>query len=195
MRKQLIFTTIIIVSSIGSIFADANITTNKSKTIDTNKIVDNNKTAKGTTIGKYQKPSAPIDITYRTTKVKLNEPSDINISFTTSLKSGEMEVNINIDKDLKTIGEVNNKIIYSINPNQKEYNLNFQVSSSKNGLYYIRLLMKINDMNRIKTKAFAIPIYIGNGKLQKKGYQLVMKSVNGRNLSISEAEETVEVLK
>ena len=183
MRNRLILSAIVVASLTGNILADSNST------------VDNNRTVKGTTVGKYQKPGAPIDITYRSTKVKLNEPSDINISFTTPIKSGEMEVDINIDKNLKSIGEVYNKITYSLNPNQKEYNLNFRVSSSKNGLYYIRLLTKINGVSGVKTRAFAVPIYIGNGKLQKKSHQLVMKALGGENLSISKAEESVEVIK
>ncbi len=183
MRKKLILNAIIMVGLTGNILADSNST------------VDNNRTVKGTTIGKYQKPGAPIDITYRSTRVKLNEPSDINISFSTPLKSGEMDVDINIDKDLKVIGEAYNKITYSLSPNQKEYNLNLRVSSSKNGLYYIRLLTKVNGVNGIKTRAFAVPIYIGSGKLQKKSHQLVMKALGGENLSISKAEESVEVIK
>ncbi len=183
MRKKLILNAIIMVGLTGNILADSNST------------VDNNRTVKGTTIGKYQKPGAPIDITYRSTRVKLNEPSDINISFSTPLKSGEMDVDINIDKDLKVIGEAYNKITYSLSPNQKEYNLNLRVSSSKNGLYYIRLLTKVNGVNGIKTRAFAVPVYIGNGKLQKKSHQLVMKALGGENLSISKAEESVEVIK
>ncbi len=183
MRKKLILSAIIVAELTGNILADSNGT------------VDNNRTVKGTTIGIYQKPGAPIDITYQSTKVKLNEPSDINISFTTSLKSGEMEVDVNIDKNLKAIGEVYNKITYSLNPNQKEYNLNFKVSSSKDGLYYIRLLTKVNGVNGVKTRAFAVPIYVGNGKLQKRSHQLVMKALGGENLSISKAEESVEVIK
>lgn len=183
MKKKLILGTIVIVCLTGDVLAD------------NNSIVDNNRTVKGTTLGKYQKPGAPIDITYQSTKVKLNEPSDINISFTTPLKSGEMEVDINIDKNLKTIGEVYNKITYSLNPNQKEYNLNLRVVSSKNGLYYIRLLTKVNGKNGVKTRAFAVPIYIGNGKLQKKSHQLVLKALSGENLSISKAEESVEIIK
>ena len=180
MKRKLILSSMVVVSLVGNIFADSG---------------DNNRTVKGTTVGKYQKPGAPIDITYQSRKIKLNEPSDINISFTTPLKSGEMEVEVNIDKSLKAVGEVYNKIIYSINPNQKEYNLNFRVTSSKNGLYYIRLLTKVNGKSGIKTRAFAVPIYVGNGKLQKKSHQVVMKAVGGENLSISKAEESVEVIK
>ena len=76
-------------------------------------------------------------------KAKLNEPSDVNISFTTPIKSGEMEVDINFDKNLNVIGEAYDKVTFALSPNQKEYNLNFRVTSSKNGLYYIRLLTKV----------------------------------------------------
>ena len=181
--KKIILSAIVVAGLTGNSFADSNST------------IDNNRTVKGTTIGKYQKPGAPIDIRYQSKRVKLNEPSDVNISFTTPLKSGEMEVNINIDKDLKSIGEVYNEITYSLNPHQKEYNLDLRVTSSKNGLYYIRLLTKVNGKSGVKTRAFAVPIYIGSGKLQKKSHQVVMKASGGENLSISKAEESVEVIK
>ncbi len=176
--KKVVVGAIVVASLAGNILADSNST------------VDNNRTVKGTTIGKYLKPGASVNITYMSKKAKLNEPSDVNISFTTPIKSGEMEVDINFDKNLNVIGEAYDKITFALSPNQKEYNLNFRVTSSKNGLYYIRLLTKVNN----RTRAFAVPIYIGSGKLQKNGHQLVMKALNGENLSISKAEETVEVI-
>jgi hypothetical protein len=156
---------------------------------------DNNRTVKATTIGHYQKPGAPIDITYESLKVGVNETSDVKISLTTTLTSGDMEVDIDFDKDLKTIGDVYNKMTFSLNPNSKSYDINMQVSSSKDGLYYIRLLTKVNSGSGAKMRAFAVPIYVGDGQLKRKSKQLLMKALGGENLSISNAEETVEAIK
>ena len=155
----------------------------------------NNKIVKGTTVGHYQKPGAPIDINYSSTRVGLNEISDVNISLITSVKSGDMEVNIDIDKNLKVEGENYNKITFSLDPNEKEYNINLKLLSSKDGLYYVRLLTKIDNENSLKMRAFAVPIYVGNGQLKRKTNQLIRKAMSGENLSISKAEETVEILK
>jgi hypothetical protein len=156
---------------------------------------DSDRTVKGTTIGHYQKPGAPIDIIYSSTKVGLNEVSDVNISLVTTVKSGDMEVNIDIDKDLKVNGESYSKIIFNLDPNEKNYNINLKVSGSKDGLYYIRLLTKIVNNGNEKMRAFAVPIYVGNGKLKNKNSQIIMKSSGGEKVSISQAEESVEILK
>ena len=99
----------------------------------------NNKIVKGTTVGHYQKPGAPIDINYSSTRVGLNEISDVNISIISSVKSGDMEVNIDIDKNLKVEGENYNKITFSLDPNEKEYNINLKLLSSKELFFYERL--------------------------------------------------------
>ncbi len=184
-KKDLILSCLLVTSLTGQIAnADEN-----------NKTVANNRTVKGTTIGYYQKPGAPIDIIYSSTKVGLNEISDVNISLVTTVKSGEMEVNIDVDKDLKVDGENYNKITFSLNPNEKNYNINLKVSGSKDGLYYVRLLTKMNSKNGAKMRVFAVPVYVGNGKLKQKSNQLIMKALGGENISVSKAQETVEILK
>ncbi len=186
MRKKDLILSCLLVTSLTGQIAYAN---------DNNTTVDNNKIVKGTTIGYYQKPGAPIDIIYSSTKVGLNEISDVNISLVTSVKSGEMEVNIDVDKNLKVEGETYDKVTFSLDPNEKEYNINLKVSGSKDGLYYIRLLTKMDSGNGVKMRAFAVPIYVGDGKLKNKTNQLIMKALGGENISVSKAEETVEILK
>ena len=57
---------------------------------------------KGTTVGfkHCMKPGAPINITHQSKRVALNEVSDVNITLTTTITSGEMEVEFNLDKNL-----------------------------------------------------------------------------------------------
>ena len=155
----------------------------------------NNTIAQGTTIGHYQKPGAPVDLTYKSVKVALNEVADVNISLSTSAKSGEMAVDIDIDKNLKVEGESYDKITFSLNPNTKDYNVNLKVSSNKNGLYYIRLLVKITNNTGAKMRALAVPVYVGNGQLQRRSKQVIMKAMSGENISVSKAQETIEVIK
>jgi len=185
MKKKDVILSCLLVTSLTGQIANA----------DDNNATDNNRTVKGTTVGHYQKPGAPIDIIYSSTRVKLNEVSDVNISLVTPVKSGEMEVNIDIDKNLKVEGESYDKVTFSLDPNETEYNINLKVSSSKDGLYYIRLLTKMNSGNSAKMRAFAVPIYVGDGKLKRKTNQLIMKALGGENISISKAEESVEILK
>jgi hypothetical protein len=154
-----------------------------------------NKIAEGTTIGHYQKPGAPVDITYHSTRVALDEIADINISLITTLHSGEMEVKINLDDNLEQIGEAYDSVSFTLSPNQKSYDINLKVKSSKDGLYYVRLLAKVDTIGGAKMRALAVPVYVGDGKLKKKSNQKIMKSLSGENISISKAEETIEIIK
>ncbi|MCK4441666.1 MAG: hypothetical protein KAU90_06645 [Sulfurovaceae bacterium] len=158
-------------------------------------IAKESKIAKGTTIGSYHKPGAPVDITYNTTRVKVNKIADINISLTTSLKSGKMEIKVDVDKNLEQIGKKYNSISFNLFPNQKSYDINMKVKGKKDGLYYIRLLVRINTHSGAKMRALAVPVYIGDGKLRNKSNQIVMKTMSGENISVSKAEETIEVIK
>jgi len=154
-----------------------------------------NTIVKGTTIGHYQKPGAPVDVTYNSIRVGINEVADVNISLSTSLKSGEMNVKIDVDKNLEQIGEKYSSISFSLSPNQKSYDIHLKVKSSKDGLYYIRLLAKIDSASGAKMRALAVPVYVGDGQLKKKSKQTIMKAMSGENISVSKAEETIEIIK
>jgi|GEM_PF-1508225 len=178
---------------LSALVADANLTKDS---IDRNITEDNSSVIRSTTIGHYQKPGAPVDITYATKKAKVNEVADVNVTFTTSLKSGDMDIELSLDKELNPVGENFNKIVFQISPDQKEYKLNFKVTSSKNGLFYIRFLVKIKNIAKKASnmRAFAVPVYIGNGRLNKRSNQKIMRALSGENLSISKAVETIETL-
>jgi hypothetical protein len=156
---------------------------------------DNNKTVTGTTIGHYQKPGAPVNITYSSTRVNVNEVSDVNISLTTSAKSGEMIVDLSFDEDLEQVGVEYSSITFPLSEKQDRYNIHLKVKGKKDGLYYIRLIVKIKDNNGVKMRALAVPIYVGDGQLRRKTNQTIMKALEGENLSISKAKETIEILK
>jgi len=154
-----------------------------------------NRIAKGTTIGHYQKPGAPVDINYSSTRVGVDEVADINILLTTSLKSGDMRVKIDLDDNLEQIGEKYSSISFTLSPNQKSYDINLKVKCAKDGLYYIRLLAKVNSGSGVQMRALAVPVYIGDGKLKKRSKQMIMKAMSGENISVSKAEETIEIIK
>lgn len=157
-------------------------------------VAEDIKFAEGTTVGHYQKPGAPIDIRYKATKVGLTEVSDINITLITALNSGDMVVEIDFDKKLKRESESYNSIRFSLSDSTNEYKLNFRASSAEDGLYYIKLLAKIEDGDNKRMRAMAVPVYVGDGRLKRKGNRVIMKSVGGENISVSKAEETIEVI-
>ncbi len=148
------------------------------------------------TVHQYSKPGAPIDMTYNSEKVDRNEASDVNITLTTSITKGMLSVSINLDENLSSINEFDNNLNFEIMPSQQDFLINLQVKSEHSGLYYIKLLTKVDKGYGIKLRSFAVPIYIGEkAGILKKGIDPQMKALSsGENISISKAIETIEIV-
>jgi hypothetical protein len=145
----------------------------------------------------YAKPGAPINIRYSEIRIDMNETADVNITLTTSIDKGTVYVNTLLDKNLETNTQLDTNASFKIQPNQQDFVMNFQVKAKKEGLFYIRLLTKVESQTSKKLRTFAIPIFVGE---QKKP---VPKSLNSsfkalgtsENISVSQAKETIEVIK
>ena len=155
----------------------------------------NAQTITGTTIGHYSKPGAPIDIRYTTNSVDKNVTSDINITLLPTVRSGTMSVLLTFDKELNQVSTVAKEIRFQVTSAKREYPINLQVSSVTDGLYYIRLLTKIDNGVGSKMRAFAVPITVGQGRARKREQGLMMKSHSGENISVSRAVETIRIAK
>lgn len=160
--------------------------------LDQNKI-ENLNIKRGTTLGHYQKPGAPIDMTYSSIKVNAGEVSDINITLTTTVDSGTMNVDLTFDEAIKNESNTNEHLTFQVTPNQKNFTINIKASSEVDGLHYIRLLTKVDRGTASKLRAFAVPVYIGELKAKAKGAN-IMKLMSGENISVSKAIETIEVI-
>ena len=151
----------------------------------------------GDTLRQYSKPGAPIDMIFTAQKVDVNEISDVNITLKTTIRSGTVSVLITLDENLKSQAKFDENITYQIMPEQQDYKVNLKVKSEKQGLYYIRLLTKVDNGYGIKLRSFAIPIYVGEAEaILTKGLNFQMKALgSGENISVSKAVETIEVVK
>jgi len=149
----------------------------------------------GTTIGHYSKPGAPIDMNFTTQSVDTNMTSDVNITLFPTVRSGTMSVLITFDKELTQLSSIEKELKFNITSDQRAYPINLQVSSLTDGLYYIRLLTKIDKGMGSKMRAFAVPIVIGKGKKRDINQNVMMKSHNGENISVSRAVETIRIAK
>ena len=178
MKKSILLTTLVIAGLTGNMALADEVSKSEVKII--------------TTKGKYRKPGAPIDMTHKEARVEVGEVADIDVAFSTSLQSGNIEISVSLDKGLESTEELPSVISFELAPNKKEYTTKFHVSAKKDGLYYIRLLGKVGEGEAIRMRSFAIPVYVGEGKLKKKGKQVIMKVMGGENLSVSQAEETIE---
>ncbi len=142
---------------------------------------------KGTTVGRYAKPGAPVDITYTAEHANTGDISDIHIVLTSSLSSGIMHVQVNIDKRLNEITAVSKELLIPLKSSNEKYPIDLKVSADNDGLYYIKLLVSIKD---IGFRAFAVPIYVGN-RIVKVNKNSMQKTKNGENITVFPAEETI----
>ena len=151
----------------------------------------------GSTLRQYSKPGASIDMEYTSTKVDANTESDINITLSTPLIQGDIIVEMTLDEELESISTLNKTLNYQIQPSQQTFFINFKVQSAKEGLYYIRLLTKVDNGYGTKLRSFAVPVYVGEkSEIINKSLNNRMKALSsGENISISKAVETIEVLK
>jgi hypothetical protein len=148
----------------------------------------------GTTVGHYSKPGAPINISYDSQHVQINETADINISLSTTVRSGTMSVSLTLDDKLTLESDTKSEITFQVTPEQKIYPIQLKVSAKEDGLYYIRLLTKIDKGQGSKLRAFAVPVTIGEGRVKKVQSNVMMKSLSGERISVSKAVETIQVL-
>jgi len=160
------------------------------------KNIDNKIIIEGTTAKKYSKPGAPIDMTYKSTKVDSNETADVKITLSTTAQNGEVVVDMTLDKNLKLINDVDMKQNFNISQNSKSFNIDLKVRSEREGLYYIRLLTKVKTGKHPKLRSFAVPIMVGeNPRPKTKAGVNFLKAKSGENISVSKAVETIEVIK
>ena len=99
-----------------------------------------------------------------------------------------MKVIIKIDNRLNATQKIDKIISFTLDKSQNEYPLKMNVSADTDGVYYIRLLVKIDGKG---SRAFAVPIYIGEGRV-KKSEVSIEKTATGENISVSKAVESVE---
>ena len=159
------------------------------------KSVSGNIILEGTTIGKYAKPGAPIDMSYKTTKVDTKETADVNITLSTTATNGHLMVELSYDDKLTMENDVDQNQSFDVTKEAQTFFINTKVSSSENGLYYIRLLTKIDKGYGLKLRSFAVPVYIGDDPKPKlKGNIKLLKASGGENISVSRAVETIKEL-
>ena len=144
-----------------------------------------------TTIGKYAKPGASVNMSYKAKRVALNEIADLNVVFSTMASTGTLALEVKLDNALKAEETIKSKYLFSLDANQTEHKLNLKVSSSQDGRHYIRILAKLNAGEGQRLRSFAIPISVGSGQVKFSKQKPVLKNSNGENISVYKAEEVM----
>jgi len=141
------------------------------------------KTVEGTSVGKYQKPGAPVDIRYTSEHVEAGEESKVHIILSSVQHVGTMKVKLNIDKKLKVVNNVNKHLSFNLASGQREYPIDLTVMAEDDGLYYVKVLVSITGKGM---RAFAVPVYVGEGK-RKTFNKPVQQTNSGEKISVSPA--------
>lgn len=142
---------------------------------------------KGTSIGKYAKPGAPVEITYTSEHVDVGEVSKVDIVLSTNVATGKMKVKVKVDKGLDEISDIEKHLSFDLGDAKKEYPLHLEVSAAEDGLYYVKLLVSIKGQGM---RAFTVPVYVGDATLRTKK-TAVEKTTSGESISVSPAEESI----
>ncbi len=135
------------------------------------------------------KPDGFVQMNYSSDSVEKDKISNVLISLETHLGSGRLEISISKDSELEIV-EISNKKNFQISTEKKSYDINMKVRSNQNGIFYIKLLVKISNDSFINARytSFVIPVDIGDTNTQvKKIRRLDIKE----NLIIFKAVESV----
>ncbi|HQS78142.1 MAG TPA: hypothetical protein PLC57_07380 [Sulfurovum sp.] len=140
-------------------------------------------------VAKCIKPGAPVQIPYTSEPIDVGAVGKVDIVLTTQVVEGTMKVVVKTDKGLDEVTGLEKPLFFELGKNDtKEYPLQVEVSSSQDGLYYVKLIVSIKGHGM---RAFAVPVYVGDGvsKAEKKP---VEKTSSGEAISVSAAQESIE---
>jgi len=142
---------------------------------------------KGTSVGQYAKPGAPVEISYSSEHVAVGDVTNVDINLTSSVTTGTMKVKVKVDKDLNEITTVDKHLSFDLSEGKKEYPLHLEVSADEDGLYYVRVMVTLKGKGM---RSFAVPVYVGEGTL-RKNKATMEKTKSGENITVFSAEETI----
>ncbi len=107
------------------------------------------------------KTTAPIDMHYDVlAKPALGQPFEVEMTFTARLPADKLETEITEAPGLTMVGE--KTATFSPVEGGQSYAAKVLVQGDKPGLYYIGVIAKMSTKVQTETRAFAIPVVIGD---------------------------------
>jgi hypothetical protein len=135
----------------------------------------------------HGKPGLAVEMNYKVEEVQLDELSHVEVSLVTGLSEGTLTVDVStLDGELRGIEK--NHYEFELSKDIKTFPLEFDLSSSMNGIHYVSLLLSVEGEGK---RSFAIPVQVGK-KVLKMTQKEVYKTKDGEELSISKAIETIK---
>lgn len=148
--------------------------------------VDKPVLVRGSSIGEYAKPGAPVDINYTSEHVNVGDVSRVDIELSSSVLTGSMSVKVKVDEDLSLVNNLTKHLSFNLGKGKKNYPLHLKVIAHEDGLYYIHLMVAIKGKGM---RTFAVPVYIGKGNLRNNKVD-IKKTTSGESVTVFSGEET-----
>jgi len=132
------------------------------------------------------KTTAPVDMKYDVlAKPELGQPFEVEMTFVTRLPADKLEVEITEAPGLTIVGE--KTATFSPVEGGQSYSSKVLVKGDNPGLYYIGLIAKMSTKVQTETRAFAIPVVIGDPPSKQKAAPL--KDATGQAVQSMPAQE------
>jgi hypothetical protein len=107
------------------------------------------------------KTTAPVDMKYDVlAKPALGQPFEVEMTFNTRLPADKLETEVTEASGLTIVGE-KTATFSPVEPGQS-YSSKVLVTGDNPGLYYIGVIAKVSTKVQTETRAFAIPVVIGD---------------------------------
>jgi hypothetical protein len=141
----------------------------------------------GTTVGKYAKNGLAVDLSYSTQDVDVGENSEVNLTLTTSLTTGELKVKLlSLDKDLDGIDT--ELLTFHPSSESQSFPIQLKLSSASEGKHYLDVHVSMENQGG---RVFVVPVTVGT-VVKKPMSSNVQKTSTNELLSISKGVEVIK---
>ena len=141
----------------------------------------------------YQKPGAPIEMTYQvlTQAPQVGDEIEIEVSFDSSIKS-MISTQMNAAKGLEFLNENTSWQSFANKSGLFESLPRLRVIAPSEGLFYINLVASIEEDGKVQSRPFVIPVKVGNGEVKLESTGQVITDENGQKLIVHKAQTSKE---
>ncbi len=133
------------------------------------------------------KPGLAAEVNYKSEHVDVGVSSDVNITITTGLSKGILNVNLRpLEKTTIDVAEKDFK--FTLSKGGNSFPIHLQVSSQINGIHYINLTLSVEGQG---LRVVSVPVNVGKVSEKMNNNKAVEKTENGA-ISVSLAEEEIK---
>ncbi|MBO1256165.1 hypothetical protein J3L16_10765 [Alteromonas sp. 5E99-2] len=138
----------------------------------------------------YQKPGAPIEMTYKvlTQAAQAGDEVEIEVSFDSPVKS-TISTKLNPLKNMSLVNDKTSWQSHVAKSGEFESLPNLKLKAQADGLYYVTLVASIEVDGNVQSKPFVIPIKVGKGNVNLESSGEIIVDESGNKLIVHKAEK------